>query len=262
MKIRTTTVDVVHEFNSFPNAWARAVKMVMKHGKEKEIKFGGKIPEKDQYEVKIAREMYLTVVMEGNAIKDIINLVRHPQFPTKENVLMGYLKEWERGYDWVKQGFTYCYEDRIESYPSTMMYDIDEGSKLKRVDQWKLAREDLRNQISDGIQSNRNSIVIGIPYVDRYEIPDSPPCLREINIRWEGDNKVSVVTYWRSRDLYSAWMSNIFGLISAVQREVVIPNGCEIIQYVDTARSLHIYKGDWESAEKVNLVQVNPQMIR
>jgi thymidylate synthase len=257
MKYKNTSVDVIFETNSFPNAWARAVKSVMRYGRE--IRFGGKILNKDQYEIKVAKEMYLTVIMEGCAIRDIVNLVRHPQFPTKENVLMGYLKEWERGYDWIKQGFTYCYEDRIEAYPSTKI-GCSVGGEI--VDQWKLAKEDLEKQMSDSIQSNRNSIVIGIPYVDRYEIPDSPPCLREINIRWEGDNRVSVATYWRSRDLFSAWMSNIFGLISAVNNEVVIPNNCEIVQYVDTARSLHIYEGDWESADKVKLVPVNPQIMR
>lgn len=243
-------VELIKEKNSFPNAWARAVAEVMKNGQE--ITFGGKIKDKDQYEKKVAKDMDLGIVLEGNALKEAIAGVLHPKFPTKEMHKDAYMKEWERGYDWQKQGFTYCYEDRAEAY----------RGPLCSIDQWALAREDLVQQIATGIQSNRNVIVIGNPSIDRFEIPDSPPCLREIWIRHEGNGKASVKTLWRSRDLFAAWMTNIPGLLSAVMREVIIPNNCEIVQYVDKNHSLHLYREWWEAAALVKPVPVNPQMMR
>jgi hypothetical protein len=280
-----TSVELIKERNSFPNAWAIAVSEVMKNGQE--ITFGGKIKDKEQYERKTAKDMDLEIVLEGNALKEAIAGVLHPQFPTKENVLREYLKEWERGYDWKKQGFTYCYEDRVEAYKGFRTQDtiriypvcktIDDNGVVHEpgdsfsccpqkefidIDQWALAREDLAQQIATGIQSNRNDIVIGNPSIDRFEIPDSPPCLRGIWIRHEGNGKVSVKTLWRSRDGFTAWMTNVVGLLSAVMREVITPNNCEIVQYVDKNHSLHIYRGDWDDAAKIKQVPVNPQIMR
>ncbi len=279
-----TSVELIKERNSFPNAWARAVNEVMKNGQE--ITFGGKIKGKEQYEKKVAKDMDIEIVLEGNALKEAITGVLHPKFPTKENVLREYLKEWERGYDWRKQGFTYCYEDRAEAYQGFRTQDTvrvypvcntldDKGVVHKpgdsfscwpqkefiTIDQWKLAMEDLAQQIETGIQSNRNVIVIGNPSIDRFEIPDSPPCLREIWIRYEGNGEASVKTLWRSRDLFTAGMTNIVGLLSAVMREVIIPNNCEIVQYVDKNHSIHIYRGDWDDAAKIKPMSVNPQMM-
>lgn len=262
-------VEQIYERYSFPNAWAKAVSLVIREGEK--IVFGGKIKDKEQYERKIAKDMDLTIVMEGNAIKEALQMKLHPQFPTKEMHIKEYMKEWERGYNASR--FAYTYEDRIENYPKPItrllseshfcnkhqMLDLCESGTT--IDQWKLAREDLKNQIEYGISSNRNVIVTGIPFIDRFEIPDSPPCLREIWIRHEGNHEVSIKTTWRSRDLYTGWMPNVICLLNTVNREVVLPNNCEIIQYVDSNRSLHIYKGDWEDAKNIKLISVNPQMI-
>ncbi len=254
-------VELIKERNSFPNAWARAVTEVMKNGQE--ITFGGKIKDKEQFEIKVAKDMDLGIVLEGNALKEAIAGVLHPQFPTKEMHRDAYMKEWERGYDWRKQGFTYCYEDRAEVYKGYRIYskNFETGEDGMTIDQWALAREDLAQQIATGIQSNRNVIVIGNPSIDRFEIPDSPPCLREIWIRHEGNGKASVKTLWRSRDLFAAWMTNIPGLLSAVMREVIIPNNCEMVQYVDKNHSLHLYREWWDAASLVKPVPVNPQMM-
>jgi thymidylate synthase len=274
------SLELIRERNSFPNAWARAVNEIMKNGQE--ITFGGKIKDKDQYERKVAKDMDIEIVLEGMALKEAIAGVLHPKFPTKEQVKVAYLKEWERNYDWRKQGFTYCYEDRAEAYQGYKMNQIElQHAHFQSyqvppistaistvecipitIDQWKLAKEDLAQQISTGIQSNRNIIDIGNPSIDRFEIPDSPPCLRDIWFRYEGNGKASVKTLWRSRDLFTAWMTNVVGLLSAVMREVIIPNNCEIVQYVDKNHSIHIYRGDWDDALKIKQVHVNPQIMR
>lgn len=270
----TNIPEIVYEKYSFGNAWARAISNVMRN--KNAITFGGKIKDKEQFEEKHAYDSDQTIVLGGNALKEAFEGKLHPQFPTKGIHLSEYLKEWERGYDWKKQGFDYNYENRCEAYVSHIAkswasnekYVLDGTVKFDSlhngmitIDQWKLAREDLANQIETGIQSNRNVIVIGNPSIDRFNIPDSPPCLREIWIRYEDNNNVVVETTWRSRDLYAAWMTNVVGLLSAVKREVTDPNNCNIVQYCDRSRSLHVYSGDWDDASKVKLLPVNPQMM-
>lgn len=268
--MRGIDVDVIYEKDSFLNAWARAMAHVKMNGKK--IRFGGRIKGKDQVEIKTALDVDLTIVLEQNALKEAIEGKLHPEFPTKELVKQAYLKEWERGYDWRAQGFTYCYEDRAEAYQGYKVVKINlqhfsfqpdqvpsietENIHPIKIDQWRLAREDLAQQIESGVQSNRNVIVIGNPSIDRFEIPDSPPCLREIWIRHEGNRKVSVKWKFRSRDLGSAWMTNVIGLLYAIRREITEPNGCEIVQVVDRNDSLHVYKGDWGLFDRAKMLSV------
>lgn len=72
------------------------------------------------------------------------------------------------------------------------------------------------------------------------------------------------IIHWcgNSRDLFSAWMSNIIAIVDMLNREVLKPNSLRIIKLVDFCNSLHIYDRDWESAKKVRLVPVNPQELR
>lgn len=74
---------------------------------------------------------------------------------------------------------------------------------------------------------------------------------RNGKIHWNGN----------SRDLFSAWQSNVICLIDMLNREVVKPNNCEIVRIIDFSDSLHIYKTDLEEAKKVKLVPTNPQEI-
>jgi len=203
-----TKVEIIEEKNSFPNSWALAIREVMKNGTE--ITFGGKIKDKEppQYEKKKAKELDLTIVLEHNALKEAINGVLHPQFPTKELHKAAYIKEWDRGYDYKKQGFLYNYENRCEAYlgHNEINYIYGKGEHNEYlyqrvpflIDQWKLAKEDLLQQVRTGIQSNRNEIVIGNPSIDRFEIPDSPPCLRSIWLRWDGKKGIEVKTEWQN----------------------------------------------------------------
>ncbi len=258
-----TLVKVLYERKSFPNAWVELVKDVMENGTE--ITFGGKIKDKDQYEKKKAKELNMIVVLEKNALEEAINGMLHPQFPTKELHKIGYVREWDRGYDYIKQGFLYNYENRCEAYePSWSMAEL-QGKNI--IDQWKLAKEDLINQITTGIQSNRNEITIANPSIDRFEIPDSPPCLRSIWLRWDGKKGIEIDTDWRSRDLFAAWPVNIVGLLAAIKREIIesinkeLNDYYRIIQYVDRSKSLHIYEYYWDDALKVEPLTLSPQLM-
>lgn len=265
---------VIVEKQSFARAWQVACEEVMKNGEE--FIFGGKIKGKNQIEKKTAKELEVTIKLEGNALREAIAGMLHSSFPTKEKHKAVYIAEWDRGYDWKKQGFDYNYENRCEAYIGFFV-DIesyeDMGWREKRmfkeiiIDQWKLALEDLINQIDTGVQSNRNVITIGNPSIDRFEIPDSPPCLREIWLRWDRKNGVDIKTTWRSRDLYGALMTNIIALLSAVIREIIVPltikygKTYKISSYSDNSKSLHIYKGDWNDALKIEKVRISPQIM-
>ncbi|MDL5503174.1 MAG: hypothetical protein QSU88_08155, partial [Candidatus Methanoperedens sp.] len=56
----------------------------------------------------------------------------HPQFPTKELHVKEYLKQWERDYDWKKQGFEYNYMDRLINYPSRGK-DVDQLKAISEL---------------------------------------------------------------------------------------------------------------------------------
>lgn len=238
-------VKVIHESSSFANAWRKALQEVIASGTD--IKFG------DKKEPKNAREIDCDIVLEGTALKEAIEGKLHPSFPTKELVKEAYLKQWERDFDWEKQGFKYNYNNRCCKHPVSKHLFIDGES---HIDQWELAREDIWLQKVTGISSNRTLVLVGNVTIDWLEIHNEPPCLICIWIRYEGDNKISVKALFRSRDLYNAWMTNVVGLLRTVIREIAIPTGCEIVQYVDKNFSLHIYSGDLESASKVKNVGV------
>lgn len=89
-----------------PDAWGQAVNKVMKEG-------------------------MIIGTQYGTRSKDVCSLIEilspislpmlHPQFPTKELHTAEYLKQWEREYDWLKQGFEYNYMNRLISYPKSRL---------------------------------------------------------------------------------------------------------------------------------------------
>jgi thymidylate synthase len=73
---------------------------------------------------------------------------------------------------------------------------------------------------------------------------------------------VDVHFTWRSRDLFTAWQSNIICLTEMLNREVVKPNNCRIVRIIDYSDSLHLYARDIADAKKVSLVPVSPQELQ
>jgi len=263
--IKPKSVDIIHESKSFGNAWYRGLRHIKMFGQP--ITFG------DAKEPKYATDVCLIVNLTDNALQEAIDGKFHRQFPTREKMRDGYIHEWDRGFDWKKQGFTYCYEDRAEAYQgyrklkqvykhiefqsaSDPSFTVDELRPFT-IDQWKLAKEDLALQISTQISSNRNIIDIGNPSIDRFEIPESPPCLRNIQLRLEGieDGIPHVSSKWmfRSRDFGMAWPTNIAGILSAIKREVLNPNKAKLNQVIDISTSAHVYRGDYNLFDEVEL---------
>jgi thymidylate synthase (methanogen type) len=213
------------------DAWAQAVNFVMKNGMEIKTEYGPL--SKDICSVIEIREPYAEPML-------------HPQFPTKELHVKEYLKQWERGYDWKKQGFEYNYMDRLINYPS----------RGKDVDQLKA----IKDLLPQGV-SRRRQAITWIPERDLF-VKEDQPCLQRLWVRSIGDGNAEMHCMWRSRDLYAAWNSNMVGLLTMIKREVLEPNNLKLVKVVDFCNSLHIYEADWESASKVKPLPKSPQMMR
>jgi thymidylate synthase (methanogen type) len=212
------------------DAWAQAVNFVMKNGMVIKTEYGPM--SKDICSVIEIREPYLEPML-------------HPQFPTKELHVKEYLKQWERGYDWKKQGFEYNYMDRLINYPS----------RGKDVDQLKAIKELLPLGVS-----RRRQAITWIPERDLF-VKEDQPCLQRLWVRNIGDGNAEMHCMWRSRDLFAAWNSNMVGLLTMIKREVLEPNNLKLVKVVDFCNSLHIYEADWEEASKVKPLPKSPQMM-
>ena len=88
------------------------------------------------------------------------------------------------------------------------------------------------------------------------------PCLQRIWFRIIEDPEIEKERYlieevhFRSRDLFKAWGSNVFAMVEIgkwVAEELTKKLGTKIdlIQYVDSSNSLHIYGSDFQDVEKV-----------
>lgn len=255
-------VDFIEE-TSFNNAWASAIRMVLANGTD--LVIGGAEQRKP------IKDSCMMISLTGNAIRQIEAKELHPQFPTKKIVLenycneftMEYLKEYDRKEK--EEKFSYLYFDRLVRYLQHV-WSEGFGHSFRLHNQLEILREQLKGQVDANITSNRSQAITWqmadtIYYDSKRDInPDyesiSPPCLQRIQIRYIPENKVDVHLTWRSRDLYTAWQSNIICLIDMLNREVIKPNNCQIARIIDFNDSLHIYKTDIGEARKMNLVLV------
>lgn len=227
------------EEQSFPNAYARAVRFVVRKGKKMTIG--------DAIEPKPIRDVCGFFVLTGDAIRQIEDRELHPQFPFQlanpycDEFTREYLSEYIEKPD--QEQFSYIYIKRL------MMYGDGDIDQIKRL------RAKLATQIDTGIASNRDQ---AITWQVATDIDSSvSPCLQRIWIRHVGGRDVEVYLTWRSRDLYTAWQVNIIALIDMLNREVIHPNNCRIVKLVDYSNSLHVYESDGE-AEDVDLLPVSP----
>lgn len=230
--------------------------------------------------------------------KPLLEPMLHPNFPTKELHLKEYEKQWDRDYDWKKQGFEYNYMDRLINYPIVHNSNEDfvnfkeeseneyyhKASEIHNywfIDQLKVIRENIAKRIEKGgdcLVSNRDQVITWIPDRDMF-VSEDQPCMQRIQffiyeypilgkehsqskIKLYKKGKAEFHVSWRSRDGYAAWNSNMIGLTKILNKEIFEPNDLELIRVVDFCNSFHIYEGDWEEATKVKPVQMNPQMMR
>jgi thymidylate synthase len=235
------------EERNFHNAWAKAIRAVLSKGVDLVIGGGD--------ERKPIKDSCMLLSMTGSAIKQIEAHELHPQYPFRR--IEEYCNEFTRPFleeyrsKPVKERFTYLYFERLAHYEAL--------SGSSSSDQLALLKDALADQIKHHITSNRaQAITWYVPFdIGR----SSPPCLQRIQIRYIPENTVDVHLTWRSRDLFTAWQSNIVCITEMLNREVIRPNNCQIVRIIDYSDSLHLYARDIEDAKKVKLVPVSPQEL-
>ncbi|GFO95919.1 putative thymidylate synthase [groundwater metagenome] len=201
------------------DAWAQAVNFVMKNGMQIKTEYGP-----------MSRDICSVIEVREPFAEPML----HPQFPTKELHVKEYLKQWERDYDWKKQGFEYNYMDRLINYPS----------RGKDVDQLKA----IRDLLPQGV-SRRRQAITWIPERDLF-VKEDQPCLQRLWVRDLGNGNAEMHCMWRSRDLFAAWNSNMVGLLTMIKQEVLAPNKLTLVKVVDFCNSLHIYEADWDCGDR------------
>lgn len=219
------------------DAWAKAVKEVMKNGLILPSEYGPRT--KDVCSMMVIKYPFAEPML-------------HPDFPTKEQHLREYVKQFTREYDWETQGFKYTYIDRLVNYPIDNPYSQERGEVL---DQFEHMRTNLNKPVSRRVQA-----ITWVPAIDVTD--DEPPCLQRIWMRKLTPSTVEMHCDWRSRDLFSAWNSNYIGILSMIDREILKPLNLKLVKLVDFVDALHIYEGNWEEAALVRPVIVNPMLYR
>jgi len=268
----------------FADAWSKLVKTCMDEGALKKRFYGKPV---NTYDI-------ISLTEIKHPLHPFAQPMLHPQFPTKELHCAEYEKQWERTYDWKKQGFEYNYMDRLINYPPVDSQDDNVlinyynkrclieyerwASKNEFIDQLKVIRENIAKRIEKGgdcLVSNRDQAITWIPDRDLF-VPEDQPCLQRLQffvyeypygiLRLHESElvkgKAEFHAMWRSRDGFTAWNSNMIGLTKMLNKEIFEPNNLELIKVVDFCNSFHIYESDWEEAYKVKPAVVNPMLIR
>jgi len=229
-------VNVIEE-TSFHRAWQRAVSFIDENGISRVI--GGPKKQKDGkiiIERKPVRDTCQLIVLNRPAVIQVENGEMHPKFPFGPKQLEEYCDQLTPEYVDYWRGlpiddihrFGYIYRERLV-FP---------------FEQLKALRENLSEQISDQISSNRTQAITWRPAEDAFN--DEPPCLQRIQIVYlgrdsDGVDYVDIRYDWRSRDI-NAWQSNKICLTRMLRREVLTPNRCVILRDIDYCASLHCYE--------------------
>jgi thymidylate synthase len=221
--------------SDFNHAWYLLIKEIIKNGEESTIGDSN-----TSHKIKGSTGM---ITLKNNAIKQIECFEIHPDYPFKS--IQQYINQFT--YEWQKEngsgGFSYTYFNRLTNYKN----EYNQLNNLKC---------NLQSQIYHDISSNRNHAITWIPEIDSHSV--SPPCLQSINIKYINNNKVDIFLYWRSRDAYTAWQSNIIAIIQMLNKYVIKPNNCSIRFIIDFCNNYHIYKSDISAASKIS--SLNPQI--
>ena len=176
------------------------------------------------------------VMLRGSAIKQIAECEVHQDAPFKH--IKPYVEQFTYKYWWETHEtseFAYTYFDRLANHCG--------------IDQLDCLSDGLKTQMIDGISSNRNHAVTWMADIDSGN--KNPPCLQSINVRYVGDNQADMHLYWRSRDAFTAWQSNIIAVTYMINRFVAEPNDCEIRRIYDACSHYHVYETDLAAARDI-----------
>ena len=237
----TTIIDT-----SAMKAWERAMLFIA--NSPLELKFGGGA------EVKHASDSQVHIILDKNAINELLNGQWHPSDPfcTPERV-KAYKEEYKKGFP--ADTFDYTYRDILER--GFNFHDSAYGYHI--VNQIDILRNGLQKQIDEQMGSNRNIAVLFNPAIDNFS-GKAIPCWNEVLIRWEKEGYCSVHTTFRSHDM-SAWNANMLALTEFIYEEIAKLCGCKILYWSEHNYSLHIYKYDLHIVNEMVRVSRNPALV-
>lgn len=257
---------------SFPKAWEEAVKFV-RESPEKLTFGGGK-------EVKHAVDSQTTIILDEHAVREVFGHVVHPSDPfATPKKLQEYINEYSDAYDASKFDYTYYdilkrgykkyyIDSKYSSSIDTLLGTEKNGDffLMQDFNQVEALKVGLQKQVDENLSSNRNVAVLWNPVVHTYSTK-AQPCWNEVLVRYvpsdhPGLRGVKIYNHFRSHDLFAAWEGNMIAMIEFLNREVVKPCGCEIVEIVETNFSLHIYEYDLPQAFMVKTIPVNPALQR
>ena len=226
-------------------AWERAMYFIA--NSPLKLKFGGGT------EVKHAFDSQVSIILDQNAIDELLNEQWHPSDPfcTKDRV-KAYKAEYKKEFD--ASVFDYTYRNILEEgfgyFNGAFIY--------KNVNQIDILRNGLKKQIDEQMGSNRNIAILFNPVADNNP-GRARPCWNEILVRWEKEGYCSIHTTFRSHDM-SAWNPNMLAISEFVNEEIVKPCGCKILYWSEHNYSLHIYEYDLHIVDKIKKVSRNPML--
>lgn len=149
------------------------------------------------------------------------------------------------------ESYSYDYNDRITNWKPYEKRDIKyKKYKIKIEGENKNLNEivfpsinqldNIVKKLKESPISRRVQAITWKPLVDPYN-PESP-CLQRLWFRIK-NNKLICQSSWRSRDLWSAWQSNVNAIIR-IQEYVADRLNVKCGEYIDFSNSLHIYGKD------------------
>jgi len=231
--------DFTLKSNDFILAWEQAVKFCMENGYVGSTDTG-----------MLSKDMSSKITLTGKAIQQIKNRELHKNFPTGKKHLSEYIIQFTDEFNVKESEFVYTYYDRLINYQT-----IPDYSDMILTDTFNQL-EYMRNELRKG--NRRAQAIIWTPRIDNKSI--EPPCAQRIWLRvlekpdYEFGIKkrgmVELHLMWRSRDMYTAWMSNLVGFVFMVYNKI-LKDDYEIVKLVDFVNSAHINENDWEIARLV-----------
>lgn len=222
-------------------AWERGMYFIA--NSPLKLRFGG------GREIKHALDSQVQIILDENAINELLNEQWHPSDPfcTKQRV-KAYKAEYKKEFD--ASVFDYTYRNILGHG-----FVTNGGSDVNQI---YFLKKGLQKQIDEQMGSNRNVAVLFNPSTDNFS-GLAIPCWNEILVRWEKEGYCSVHTTFRSHDM-SAWNANMLAISEFVNGEIVKPCGCKILYWSEHNYSLHIYSYDLSIVAEIVQVSRNPAL--
>lgn len=213
-------MTIVIDSNSFPNAWATAVKRLMNHGIN--------MPADDERDVMI-RNDDVVINMDFQAILDVSKHRMHPAVPLHDGLD-----------DYIAQ---------FDPASSQAQISILEQPYTYLARTWKQVKFIRDNELLQKTFNKRIRATTWRPTEDLGKV--DVPCLQSFSIRNIGDGCAHMFTIWRSHDVYGAWQWNNIALYEYVNNELLEPEGLRLTKWTEYNESAHVYDYDWDAATHV-----------